>query len=431
MPKTPRVPKYRLHKARNLAVVTLDGQNHYLGAFGSPASHAAYNAKIAEWTRKKSLGPAADAPAAEAYTCGRLALDYLAYAKTYYKKNGRPSSQISVVMPALKELVALYETEAAANFGPVKLKNLQQQMVNQGKSRVYINKLIDCLKLAFKWGASEELVPAAVHHALQTVVGLKKGRTEAPESDPVEPVDETIVDATLKHLSGVLADMVRLQLLTGMRPGEIILLRPCDITRSTEGVWVYRPESHKTEHHGKERPIAIGPAGRRILTPYLLREAEAYCFSPAESVGQYYSERRVKRRSPLTPSQTSRKRKPKPRRAPSTGYTSSSYRRAIERACEVAFGMPDELRKPPRDEKGKTLTESADDRAVRLQKAAEWREAHCWSPNQLRHTAGTRIREEFGLEAAQVVLGHGHADVTEIYAERNFKKAAEVMQRIG
>jgi hypothetical protein len=33
MPGTNRPPTYRLHKARNCAVVTIDGKNHYLGPY--------------------------------------------------------------------------------------------------------------------------------------------------------------------------------------------------------------------------------------------------------------------------------------------------------------------------------------------------------------------------------------------------------------
>ena len=47
-----------------------------------------------------------------------------------------------------------------------------------------------------------------------------------------------------------------------------------------------------------------------------------------------------------------------------------------------------------------------------------------WHPNQLRHTAATEIRRQFGLEAAQVIFGHAKADVTQIYAERDTEKAS-------
>ena len=46
-------------------------------------------------------------------------------------------------------------------------------------------------------------------------------------------------------------------------------------------------------------------------------------------------------------------------------------------------------------------------------------------------SAATTIRQQFGLEAAQVTLGHASADVSQIYAERDLSLAAHVMQKIG
>jgi integrase len=49
----------------------------------------------------------------------------------------------------------------------------------------------------------------------------------------------------------------------------------------------------------------------------------------------------------------------------------------------------------------------------------------------LRHTAATLIRKQFGLEAAQVILGHAVADVTQVYAERDAEKARAVARQVG
>lgn len=49
----------------------------------------------------------------------------------------------------------------------------------------------------------------------------------------------------------------------------------------------------------------------------------------------------------------------------------------------------------------------------------------------LRHSRGTEIRREFGLEAAQVTLGHRNADVTQVYAERDEELAKRVAQQFG
>ena len=86
--------------------------------------------------------------------------------------------------------------------------------------------------------------------------------------------------------------------------------------------------------------------------------------------------------------------------------------------------MPKELRRI-----SKKL--DADERKRLLRLAADWRAAHCWSPNQLRHNAGTRIRAAYGIEAARVILGHSSAVTSEIYAEIDRDKAKEIMNKLG
>ena len=54
-----------------------------------------------------------------------------------------------------------------------------------------------------------------------------------------------------------------------------------------------------------------------------------------------------------------------------------------------------------------------------------------WCPNRLRHSAATEIRKQYGLEAAQVVLGHAAADVTQVYAERDLELARRVIGEAG
>ncbi len=54
-----------------------------------------------------------------------------------------------------------------------------------------------------------------------------------------------------------------------------------------------------------------------------------------------------------------------------------------------------------------------------------------WHANQLRHSKATEVRRQFGLEAAQVSLGHAKADITQTYAERDARLAIEVAKKIG
>jgi integrase len=54
-----------------------------------------------------------------------------------------------------------------------------------------------------------------------------------------------------------------------------------------------------------------------------------------------------------------------------------------------------------------------------------------WTPHQLRHLSATLVRQHFGLDGSQVWLGHAKADVTQIYAETNSARAAEIAEKMG
>jgi len=401
-----KVPSYRRHKPTGQAVVTLSGKDHYLGKWNTAASRAEYDRLIGEWLAAGRCWPTV---AQADLTVAEVALRYWRFAESYYVKNGVPSPFLTTIRLALRHLRKVYGPTLVRDFGPLALRAMQERFVRGGHSRSYVNKLCAVLCRMFKWGVSLELVPVTVHQALTAVPGLRKGRTAAREPVPVRPVNDEIVNATLSYLPTIAADMVRLQRLTGCRPGEVCLLRPCDVDTS-EAVWSDRPESHKTEHHGRDRVIFIGPKGQDVLRPYLLRDKAAYCFVPAESERKRNAVKRENRQTPMTPSQARRRRKRHPRRSPGDRYCTASYRRAITRAASKAN----------REREKQAAAAGVD--PILLPN---------WHPNQLRHSAATEIRRQFGLEAAQVALGHSQADVTQIYAERDMTLAAEVMRKIG
>ena len=295
---------------------------------------------------------------------------------------------------AIRFLKDRYKTTPVSEFGPLALQAVRQRMVEADNSRNYVNAQISRLKRMFKWGVAEELVPPSVYEGLRAVSGLRCGRSEARETTPVLPIEDSAVEAVLEHLTSVVADMVRLQRFTGMRPAEVCVLRPCDLDRSGD-VWLYRPASHKTQHHGKERVVFFGPQAQSVLLRYLARAPEDYCFQPRDSEAKRRAAQHAARKTPLSCGNrpgTNRKRKPK--KQPRDHYTTDSYRRAIHYACDKA-GI------------------------------------ERWSPNRLRHSAATEIRKKFGLEAAQVALGHSTADITQVYAERDRGKGIEVARQIG
>ncbi len=408
MPKKSALPKYCLHKPSGLAYVRIKGKVNYLGRYDSPESRKAY-VRIIEQIDQDPPPDISSLQELEDLTVVELCSSYLDFCEIYYQKNGKPTHYIGAIELSLKRLAEIYDETPAAEFGPRALKRFRQTMIEKHLSRSYINAQIEIIKRMFCWACSEELLPASIDHALKTVKGLKKGRSEARETEPVGPVPDQVVDATLDFLPAVIADMVRLQRLTGARPGEICQLRPGDVDRNGE-VWQYRPATHKTEHHGKERIIYIGPKAQAILTPYLLRPSDVYCFSPAESERRRQSERRAKRLSNVQPSQQNRRRS-EPKRRPADRYDKNSYRRAIARAVHKA---------------NKRIRENAVREGIEDPEFLE-----SWHPNQLRHTAGTDIRRQFGIEGAQLILGHSRADVTQVYAERDTSRAIEIIKMIG
>jgi integrase len=407
-------------------VVRLNGKDIYLGRFGSAAAQSEYDRRITEWLAHGRQLPRLDT----GFSIAELLVAYLRWAQTYYVKGGKPTSEYHIIRRAMKWLKADHSRIAVADFGPRAFKAVRQKMILAGLSRKTVNEYSARIKRCFRWGTEQELVPPSVFHGLQAVTGLKRGRSEARETVPVKPVPQVMIDAVLPHLPVQVAAMVRFQLFTGCRPGEACIIRGRDID-ITGRVWTYRPHDHKTEHHGHKREIFIGPKGQEVIRPWLRTELEAYLFQPQEAEATRNEVRRDKRKSQMTPAQAKRSRKATRRRAPGDRYTVASYRRAIQRACEAVFEMPIALRKPPRDEPGQRLTETNEEKAVRLRQAAVWRREHCWHPHQLRHNAATNLRKEFGVEVARIILGHATAFTTEIYAEADRQQAIEVIGKVG
>ena len=91
----------------------------------------------------------------------------------------------------------------------------------------------------------------------QSLPGLRRGHTSAPDRKPVRPIHESPVKAALPFLAAQVAAMVQLQELTGMPPNEVVQIRGCDLTTGGSS-WEYRPEHHKLEHQDVERIIIIG-----------------------------------------------------------------------------------------------------------------------------------------------------------------------------
>jgi integrase len=424
-----RIPRYRRHSSGQ-ARVTLDGKDYLLGAYGSAASGEAYERTIAEWLEKRGRPPAG--PAAEPIHVNKLVQAFFKHATAYYgfESNARRGDRYCL-RDALRVVKRLYGRTLAKDFGPLALKACRTAMIDKDWSRTYINAQIGRVKQMFRWGAEEELIPGAIYQNLRSVPGLRAGKGTVRETKKVRPIPQAQVDAVLPFLTPTVAALVRLQLLTGCRPAEACLIRPLDIDMSNPNCWLYRPQMHKTEHYGQDRIILIGPRGQKVLRPFLGTNLDAYCFNPSRSETRRHEQQRLARKSPLTCTQRSRKPNPRRRRAPGDRYDTHAYRRAIHRACDRAFPLPEHLSPRRTDE----ATESRRVWWARLTaeeriEVKAWRREHRWSVNRLRHNRATELRT-YGLDIAKTVLGHTKVETTQIYAEKDVRAAMELMTRIG
>ncbi len=408
-----REPGYCLHKPSGQAYVNLSGKVFYLGPHGTDESKTEYARLKAEWLVSKNAEKFVAAP--DGPTIATVCLAYLDFAEVYFG----PGTELKNIKLAIGPLAEQYATLSAKSFGPLEYKVVRNwwqsksTRTTSGKcTRQYINAQMKRVLRIVKWGVAEGMIPAAVHQTLKCVDPLKRGRVAAPEATPIKPVELSIVQATIKHLPQVVADMVQLQLLLGCRPGEVCGLTPAMVDRSDD-VWRIRLTKHKTAYRGRERTIYAGPKAQAILTRYLLRGADQPCFSPQEAVRQRQQAKHEARVTPLScGNRPGTNRKSKPQTQPSVAYDTMSYGRAIAYACDKAFPVPSDIKLDP-------------------VKAKAWKYSHRWAPNRLRHTRATDVRRQFGLEAASSVLGHSEITVTQVYAEQDQERAITVARSIG
>jgi integrase len=428
-------PSLRHHKASGQGFVQLNGRTIYLGRYDLPQTRQKYHRLIAEWEASGRHLPVS----AGDFTIVELVEQFWEFTKRHYRNSdGSLSQEQDNYRLALRPLLDAYASVPVADFGPRGLKAVRELMIQKSWARTHVNRQLARVKFLFKWGCEEELVPPSVFHSLQAVSGLRRGRCEARETAPVRPVPEHVVRMIQPFVSKQIWAMVNVQLLTGCRPDEVVRLRPIDLDMNAE-VWVARLEKHKSAIHGMEKLIFLGPKAQEFIRPFLAgRSLDQYLFSPAEAEA---ARRETLHRGRITPPNAGNRpgtnRKPVPRRRPRHHFDVNTYRRAIERACDLAFPPPGHLTRQKLEGAKGARWETRREWRARLgpehwKELQVWWDEHRWAPNQLRHSAATLLRNLYGLDVAQTVLGHRiGSKVTEIYGEANRLKAMEALKQVG
>jgi integrase len=285
-------PRMTRHKASGQACVRWRGGGgrdriHYLGAWRSKEAAAEYQRFLLEWA---ASGGREEQTGGDLTVAG-LIKQYLVHVDAYYVKDGKPTAQRAAHRAALKVLNKLYGDTPAAEFKQSSLRACQRWLIDADLTRITINGYVAIIRRCFAWGVGQELLDESVHRRLEYVEPLQPGRTGAKDAEAVLSVPDDAIEKTIPKLHpladrrAVLEAMIRFQLVTGLRPGELCRMAVQDIDRGEEE-WCYRIRSHKNLHRGARRKSArvwLGPKACAILAPFLARpdaDGRVWVFPP-------------------------------------------------------------------------------------------------------------------------------------------------------
>lgn len=343
------------------------------GVWGSAEAQRAYRKFALEWAAGHAPADPADArEGGPVALVGEVVVRWLEHCSRTYRKRDRETSECHCNRAALRPVAELYAEEPAAEFAPPKLRAVREAMVAKGWARGTVNAQVRRVVRAFEWAASECMVPVAVPAALALVAPLAAGRrADVHDPEPVPPAPAADVAAVLDggHLHpdparrAVLEAAVRVQLATGMRPGELCALTVGAIDRRREPWRCDLSAESKMLHKELRRVVYFGPKARAALSPLLEVAEERGPGAPLFALPARYGTGR-------------------------TALTTTRYRKLVADACKRA-GVPS------------------------------------WAPNQLRHTRATEVMDLYEDDTATAaVLGNSPEVARRVYADRAGELAA-------
>ena len=233
-----------------------------------------YDRLIAQWlnNNRRPLPPRRrdDEVDGDELTIAELALTYFEWADGNYRKNGKRTAEPRLLRASINPVVERFGVLGVNEFGPNALREVRDSFIGGTWSRNTINNFTHKIRKMFRWAVSRELCKPEVIIALATVETLQKGRAGVREGHPTKVPSVADFEKVVAKSREPVRSALWVQRFTGMRAGELLQMRACDIDRRGP-VWWYVPRSHKTEHLDIERRIPIGPKAQEFLTPLIQR----------------------------------------------------------------------------------------------------------------------------------------------------------------
>ncbi|MEM8709468.1 MAG: tyrosine-type recombinase/integrase [Planctomycetota bacterium] len=230
-------------------------------------------------------------------TCSQFVALFLEHARCYYvRPDGSPTGHAVNLEICLRWWVKDLPVE---DVGLGQLQAYRAMLLERGLKARTVNQYVGWVRSAFRWGAETGHVPVRVAAELAVLRPLRA--KEQRDSHRQRTVDMGTLRAIASYLDrrGRAGDMLRVEWLTGARPGEIRRMEWEEL-QAVGDHWVYRPTRHKVEHYGISRVLVLVPEAVGYLGP--------------QQTGAVFKTRI------------------------GTGYSASGYAQAIARAC-TALGV--------------------------------------------------------------------------------------------
>lgn len=402
-------PQLRRHTSGQ-ARVTLSGKTYYLGRYDSIEAQERYLELVKRWEAngRKRLEPAktvVELEAAErpqkAPTVREVFGQYERYLDETgrYQKHGKPTSERAMVQLAIRELLQLFGDLPATELGEAQLLAYRDTLERCPRiTRKGINRKLQLLKRGLKWMRPRGLINRDQWHEIHALEPIKRGEMQADRERrqnkrAVTFAEVQVVAAEAGHVVGA---MMRLQALTGMRPGEVCAMKWEDIDRTPVRIedavcWTYRVREAKTAHHGHETVYPLTPAAQELLQDFD-DGSTSYVFSPQRAMQERREDLRARRTTPAT--QQTRDRDARARRRYRENYTVETYGKAVNRAVERT--------------------------TVRR-----------FTPHEIRHGFVTRAARAYGVLAASAAANHKNVSTTQGYLHADREDAYRVAVGLG
>ena len=336
-------------------------------------------------------------------TLSELSTLYVEWARDIYKTRARQQGKTpgyhqhhisSLVIDVLGDL---YWSE----LDTVQFEKLQKALIDQGKNRTRVNQICTDLITWMSWAYAKKHISHRIDLELRSVKRLRAGDYGVKEKSDKRPVMWSEAEQLLPFLAPNVRAMVTAQFWGGMRPGEVVIMRPTDLMvvaaehleeHGIREVMYYLPSSHKNSWRENEYSAKLTKIipwrVQRLIMPLIedCGSSEEFIFKPGpafEWAVEFEIAARAARPCPSGRKAPSKVRKRQENRDTRNGRINRFCRDRISRGCYSQ------------------LIEKGFQRAARSGKDLER-----WTPNQLRHGAMTMMADHGFVQAGSDLLGH-------------------------